>query len=1125
MERKGSFEEKTSIKHTVAGNKLTHKAEELLINNLVYGVLYGLSNKNKVNKLQETNVKYSNIRIEKSKFLDYNCWNVISDIQLKKKTKNAQVTIEENNNTNSLYTFIGPNNEETTNTYRDVWLASIPRLDEDGMFTIGGNKYYTVIRQKLVQNVPIVTRKENKYSRYVCQVRSVNYDTLESRSVSIYREKSSQGRIILDLGMESVRNVDLVNYMKTLMNKLKNNPSISMESVVEIIELFTSDTNIINLVICDFNNNYISSNNPSDIDIDYIFPSCVDIEGNDIQSILPISYDHISSELFTLFAMYYKLLNAELYNIVDDLNDYKNKVVEEYSVLFALILRRELYFTGPGKLIARCNYYNGDDRVDPLVHQQFVDAITNNKWLVVDDYKSDLQLSRTTDPINEFTLKANMEEVIVVMGTHSSSLLQQQQYFGVRHIHPSQIGFICIARTSDDTNAGLRNYLTLDTIVSNNYKLYYNESYFNKSYSEKLANLRGLLDDSDESEYTHLWIHDDYVIGSVNYDKFKVKLREYRNDNNTFCWNIEYGTNKKGVLYSRGYYGRLLAKVTLKHQNSDKDIELYVDTKEIKRLEDESTDPLDSSTPSASPRVSMDSVRTSISRDSRSGSIENIRRSRSSSTSSNSSVNNNSNVVNITNNNRDTNANNNNSIDNSSKYSKYKIIKNKFSRICYEIPFINMMPSPRLTLGSKIMSKSKPDYEVFHNNKMYNNICNTYLERPLVRTTESDGYVCGNNVWVLYTTYEGLGVEDAVVINKSSIERGLFQSIQRIKVEWTRDHTIHLITDFSIYVKKYQKIKKDQLLGTIKWNTEDGKENMVRMRHTGSYICTIEDVYITYSDISTKPKDLYSLTFLMTRLKNMDEGDKLSSKYGQKSVVKIISSEDLPIIEDSTGRFPTTPDIIVNPLSILSRGTISQNVSSTLGIKALEEIKWWKMDAFIEKPFSNTITKRCKVGNGYVDLETMNIKDLKNYEVNLIDGKTGVAREGSALLGLEYYLSLMHIADLKVRSKGNIKKDLLTGSIGNSIAEGAVKYNWQELVGLEHNNAKELLSHIYTQPGDVGKYPYCETCNIQKESHEVQCAICGNVISGTIKVSKSFTIVKYVTRCLGCDIEVVGEKI
>eukprot|EP00894_Picocystis_sp_ML_P000240 jgi/Pico_ML_1/50757/g1911.t2 len=230
--------------------------------------------------------------------------------------------------------------------------------------------------------------------------------------------------------------------------------------------------------------------------------------------------------------------------------------------------------------------------------------------------------------------------------------------------------------------------------------------------------------------------------------------------------------------------------------------------------------------------------------------------------------------------------------------------------------------------------------------------------KPLV-ITKSMEYLhfrdlpAGQNVCVAIAIYTGYNQEDSLIMNQSSIDRGLFRSasyktyrdeekkqmgtIIREELECpSRESTL------GMRMGTYDKLDQDGLVppGT-RVSGEDiiiGKtvalpDNVPGMSQRyskrdlstsmkGSDTGIVDQVLITTND--------EGLRFVKMRIRSIrvpQIGDKFASRHGQKGTVGMTyTQEDMPFTAEGI-----TPDIIVNPHAIPSRMTIGQLVECLMG--------------------------------------------------------------------------------------------------------------------------------------------------------------------------------------------------
>jgi DNA-directed RNA polymerase subunit beta len=79
-----------------------------------------------------------------------------------------------------------------------------------------------------------------------------------------------------------------------------------------------------------------------------------------------------------------------------------------------------------------------------------------------------------------------------------------------------------------------------------------------------------------------------------------------------------------------------------------------------------------------------------------------------------------------------------------------------------------------------------------------------------------------------------------------------------------------------------------------------------------------------------KKKNSYLITVFVTEKRNIQLGDKIAGRHGNKGIVsKILPNEEMPYLQDGTPL-----DILLNPLGIPSRMNVGQIFECLLGLAA-----------------------------------------------------------------------------------------------------------------------------------------------------------------------------------------------
>ena len=273
------------------------------------------------------------------------------------------------------------------------------------------------------------------------------------------------------------------------------------------------------------------------------------------------------------------------------------------------------------------------------------------------------------------------------------------------------------------------------------------------------------------------------------------------------------------------------------------------------------------------------------------------------------------------------------------------------------IPFPEHNQAPRNTyqtaMGKQAMGVYATNYDKRMDKTAY--VLN-YPSRPLVETRlmnflHLNNIPSGCQIHVAIMTHTGYNQEDSVLVNKGSIDRGLFMATI---YHTEKDEDKNIIRDEIIRCKpdktktkgvkfgNYDKLNsqgfiaenslienRDIIIGKIipiKENRNDPTKTIKYEDQSKSFRTTEE----TYVDMNRtfRNGDGYNCAKVRTRtLRKPVLGDKFSSRHGQKGTMgNIIQECDMPFTKDGL-----RPDIIINPHAIPSRMTIAQLKETLLG--------------------------------------------------------------------------------------------------------------------------------------------------------------------------------------------------
>ena len=424
------------------------------------------------------------------------------------------------------------------------------------------------------------------------------------------------------------------------------------------------------------------------------------------------------------------------------------------------------------------------------------------------------------------------------------------------------------------------------------------------------------------------------------------------------------------------------------------------------------------------------------------------------------------------------------------------------------VSFGNHDQSSRLIRGSKTQKQGLGLYAANYLCRVDTDVSVLhYPQKPIVRSFVYDAlniYPSGQNLVVAVMPYEGYNMEDAVVINKGSIDRGFgrstyFRPYTSVELNYaggladeiviptkdvsgyrTEDSYKYLEDDGVVYPEAWMK-SGEVVIGKIsppKFLSE-AKDISVRAKKEASSVIRQEEKGIIDAVFLTLDEEGNKIIQVRTRDPRIPElGDKFSTAHGQKGVIgAIVSEEDIPFT--SRGM---KPDLIFNPHGIPGRMTVGY----------LLELISGKIGCIKGEIMNGTSFREVNVKELEDELKHLGFRyDGKETMYNAITGKM---MESKIYIGNMYYLKLKYMVANKMHARASGKVTLLTRQpIEGRARGGALRLGEMEQQALVAHGASLLLKerydsdkviiHICSRCGSLGvkdtlrNKTYCPVCN------------------------------------------------
>ena len=372
----------------------------------------------------------------------------------------------------------------------------------------------------------------------------------------------------------------------------------------------------------------------------------------------------------------------------------------------------------------------------------------------------------------------------------------------------------------------------------------------------------------------------------------------------------------------------------------------------------------------------------------------------------------------------------------------------------------------------------------------------TYSQQPIVDTNTYDTLIgdhpIGQNMVIALASFDGYNIEDAVIMNKASRERGLGRSTymrtykteakrfyggQKDRIEvpdkdvrgYRREEAYEHLDEDGIVNPETEVDSDDIIVGKtsppkfLGGGGEEMKMGLAERRETSLTVRHGEQGVIDKVMLSETGDGDKLIKAKMREYRIPELGDKFATRHGQKGVVGMIAPEEnMPFTKDGI-----TPDMILSTHAIPSRMTVSQ-IIELIGGK-VGALRGEKVDATAYH------------GEDKDDLRDQ-LEELgfeSSGKETMYNGVTGEEMEAEIMIGPGFYLKLSHMVGDKVHARSRGPVTLLTKqpTEGRS-QEGGLRLGEMEkdvfvghgasLLLKERFGADSTKIHVDKESGDIG---------------------------------------------------------
>lgn len=369
----------------------------------------------------------------------------------------------------------------------------------------------------------------------------------------------------------------------------------------------------------------------------------------------------------------------------------------------------------------------------------------------------------------------------------------------------------------------------------------------------------------------------------------------------------------------------------------------------------------------------------------------------------------------------------------------------------------------------------------------------------MVNVMKFDEMSHGANPVIAIMTHKGFNQEDSIILNKASLDRGLFSATtyktiveeekKRCSTEFetiglveakyrNKNYNYSFVGESGIINTRNVFLKKGTVIvsRTSHRMIKHEDERIMEMTDNSTIIHQGEEGYLDWVIDTVNNEGVRIIKIRIRIPRKVEIGDKFSSSTAQKGTCGMIfAQEDLPFTKDGL-----VPDLIINPHAIPSRMTINMLIEMAFNLIGCSLYKIMDTTPFHHSNIEQELDDWLKKTN------------IESFASRLYDGCTGRIFPSRVFMAPCFYQRLKHMVSDKIHSRITGPLDILTHQpVAGRSRDGGLRFGEMEKDCMLSHGSTRILKECLFDKSDKYCIPICTLCSNIPDKR-TYCSLCEN---------------------------------